>query len=415
MTIIIIDHHPIDLHKISKSADVLINWHNCDFEETCACGEVYHFIRGIRWLTKKVNPIEFLTYASMGILADVSPIIGDNRVIIKNGLKQFALSHVTGAGLNALLRKSRIYTSNVSQEDILFKIAPKINAAGRLAHPDIAFKLLIEQDVSKCEDMAENLTEYNDKRKDIQKKMEDEAVAMVNANKDKFKHGILLYSPNWLTGVVGIVASKMVEKFHVPAILIGQNDGMLKGSGRSLENINLKQIMDDCNEIFEHYGGHPLAAGASLKKEHINDANDKFNEACERYYKIHGYPRSIRYYDYELLPKHITPKATKKLLETMYPYCEHFNPEPVFLLKDVTLVNVGMREDKNKAWRIISFNVEKDGIKSMIKMKMFNNTLGTEIEGLKADIYFSFPQSIERNDFGYDPTINVLDIVIKKG
>ncbi len=409
--VVILDHHLVDKDKISKSADVLINWHLCDFQETCACGEVFHLVRGVRWLTKKVDPISFLSYAAVGILADVSPVIGNNRIIVKNGLKQYSLDNVVASGFNALLRKSGIDSQDVSQEDILFKIAPKINAAGRLSKPDLAYYLLTEHDPDIAEDMADDLKGHNDERKKIQKEMEIEATKMVQSNIEKYKHGIMVFKPEWKVGVVGIVASKLVETFSVPSVVICKNGEAFKGSGRSLENINLKEILDGCKHIFEGYGGHPLAAGVHLKPEFLDKANDIFNEACEKYYKVNGYPKDIRYYDVSLSPKLISIKTVSMLLETMYPYCSQFNPEPIFLLKDAIIESPNLKEIGS--WKILTFSASKDGEKTSMQFKTFNGGIGTEISGCKADIYFSFPQITEKNRFNQYPTLNVIDFVLK--
>jgi len=404
--VIIIDHHIVDKEKISKSADVLINWHLCDFQDTCACGEVFHFIRGIRWLTKKVNPIEFLSYAAIGILADVSPIIGDNRIIVKNGLENGCLNNVVASGLNALIRNSGIRDSSLSQEDVLFKIAPRINAVGRLSKPDMAYKLLIEQSPEISDLMAQNLNEHNSERKKKQRKYEKEAMLEVEANIDKFPNAIAIYNPEWPIGLVGLVASRLVEKFCRPAIVMGKNGEVIKGSGRSLENVNLKEILDSCKHVFENYGGHALAAGVTIKPHALNNVNDALNKACESYYKIHGRPEEIKYYDVELKPQSVTLVNAEKLKNSLYPYCNQHNPEPVFLLSDATIVEPSLFERDD--WKILSFYVSKNGVRTDVKFKMFSDDLGTEISGQKADIYFSFPQS-----FIY-PAINVIEIVLKK-
>ena len=318
--ILILDHHPIEPSKFSKSADIIINWHLDNSQEMCSCGLVFQFIRGIRWLTKKVNPIEFLSLASIPTLADVSSIIGDNRIIVKHGLGEYALNHVVASGLIALLKKSGVYSKSISQEDVLFKIAPRINAAGRLGRPDIAFKLLVENDLATAELMASNLSELNDKRKVLQKKMEKEAIKTVKANPEKYEHGIVLYNPEWSIGVVGIVASKVVETFHKPTLIIGKNGDDLKGSGRSLDNVNLKEILDLCKEIFVGFGGHAAAAGVTLKPEYLDKANELFNNACKQYYETHGRPTECSYYDVVIPPIEVSIKNSALLLDTLYPY-----------------------------------------------------------------------------------------------
>lgn len=414
--IIILDHHIVDPLKISKSADVLINWHlQEDFGETCACGEVYHFIRSIRWFTEKVKPIEFLSYAAMGILADVSPIIGDNRIIVKHGLGEFALNHIVASGCNALLTNAYIKRSNLTQEDVLFKIAPRINAVGRLEIPDKAFNLLIENELTQAELMAVTLTDCNDKRKALQKTMEKEAIKTVNLNPKAYEYGIALYNPKWSIGVVGIVASKVVEKFHKPALIISQNGDAIKGSGRSLGHINLKEVLDLCKEALVNHGGHSLAAGVTVKNDYINRFNEIFNVACKKYYEEHGYPSDVSYYDVELKPSSVSLENTKLLSETLYPYCDRNNPEPIFFLKEITISNIDGKDGKKNGvkWNSLNFIAKKNGQETPLRFKMFTDDFGKEIDGRTADIYFSLPQSTDKA-FKKDPQCNVIDLIFKK-
>ena len=409
--IVIIDHHIIDPSKQSTSADVLINWHLCGYQETCACGEVFQFIRGVRWVTKKINPIEYLPYAALGVLADVSPIIGDNRIIVRNGLKEYAMKHLTSSGLICLLRKSGVYSKNISQEDVLFKIAPRINAVGRLEKPDIAFNLLIEQDLSTAELIAQCMAERNDERKKIQKSMVKEAITTVNANIKDYPNGILIFNQNWNIGVVGLVASKLTEHFFVPAIVVGQNGEVWKGSGRSLKGIDLKEILDSCAYLFDGHGGHKMAAGVTLNKNHILIANQIFNEACGKYYEKYGRPEKIRYYDAMVKPSSLNKNAVNGLLKTLYPYCSQNNPEPIFLLPDVTITDTelfGKEEQK-----MVAFNVVRDGSKSAFFLRSFTDVVGTEINGCKADVYVTLPQTINSNP-KFRTFLNVVDIVLKK-
>ena len=404
--IIILDHHIVDPTKLSKSADILINWHLCDFEDTCACGEVFHFIRAVRWITKKINPTEFISYAALGILADVSPVIGDNRIIVKNGLMESSLNNVTASGLNALIRKANI-KGQLSQEDVLFKIAPRINAVGRLDNPDIAHRLLIEQDPTLSDAIAQELDEHNIRRKKMQRAMEKEASLVIESNLDNYKHGIAIFNSHWPIGIVGLIASRLAENFCKPAIVMTKNGEIIKGSGRTFANVNLKEVLDNCKDMFDGYGGHKSACGVTLKRDGLDNINMAFNKACETYYSVHGRPEEIKYYDAELKAKTVTLETAQKIADTMYPYCNVNNPEPVFLLSSATIVEPSLYEKDD--WRILSFYATKNGEKTSIKMKMFTDNLGTEVEGTKADIYFSFPQ-VANTQY---PSINVLDFVRK--
>ena len=406
--IVIIDHHPIDPLKQSVSADVMVSWHlSKEYQEACACGEVFQFIRGIRCRTSHINPMEFLSYAGIGTLGDVSPLNADNRILVKNGLKTYSLNHVTGSGLAALIRKAYAHGRILTQEDISFKIVPRINAVGRMLRPDIAFNLLVEKDPSMAERMVEELNDCNNERKEVQKVIETEIIKTVNKDKDRYPHGIAVYDPGWHTGIVGIVASKIVETFKKPAIVVGRHNNLIKGSGRSPKNIDLKEILKHCEHIFVKHGGHKQACGVELKPECVEDFNDIFNEACKKYYDASGASLDLNhYYDAELRIDSICPETARELFKSLYPYCYASNPEPVFKISDIMISETELKEDTT--WRMLTFYMLKDGKKTESRMKMFTSNYGTEINGLKADVYFTFSQNLDNTD------LNVVDIVFKK-
>lgn len=404
--IIIIDHHEVNYDNLSKSADILINWHLDNSEETCAGGEVFQFIRAIRWLTKKVDPVEFLSLSAISILADVSPIIGNNRIIVKNGLKEYALKHVTSSGLNALLKSAGLSGESLTQEDVSFKIAPRINAVGRLMQAEIVHHLLIEQNPTVSESMALKLNEHNEERKRIQKKITKEAESMVQENIDSYPHGILIYNEKWQIGLVGLIAAKLSEMFNKPTLVFGGNNNIIKGSGRSINNINLKKILDSCSDLFDNYGGHSMAVGATLKASRIKDANEVFNRIC----KEQGVDckQNDRFYDVDIGVENVNMKTAEMLLNTIYPYCSKLNPEPIFKLSNVIISGCSFVE--KPTWKMLSFYASKNDKKTELQFRMFNNIYGSEINGFAVDIYFSFPQNVKKTKYGY-ASANVIDIV----
>jgi len=403
--IIILDHHIIDESKMSKSSDVLINWHLCNYEETCACGEIFQFIRGIRWLTKKVNPVEFLTYAAIGIIGDVSPLNIPNRIIVKNGLTSYARNNIVASGLQALINESWILGETLSQEDVSFKIVPKINATGRMLNPMLSFDLLTEKDQVMAELKAKEIQDYNDQRKKIQKEIEKEALSIVRGNLGKYKYGISIYKSHWNIGIVGIAASRISEIFCRPCILFGENDGDVKGSARSLKGINIKEILDSCSDMLIGHGGHELAAGATMDPKYVDLFNDAFNEACHKYYEENFYPKETKYYDAEIKTKFVSTSVAKLLLENFYPYCRKDNPEPVFKMENVTITNSHLKE--GEGWKLLKFSVEKDSEIVPFTFMKFSPDFGAEVNSLVADIYFSFPQDIEKEE------LIVADIIFK--
>jgi len=409
--IIVIDHHIIDESKRSDSADALVNWHLGDGDEMCACGEVYQFIRSMRIKTKKIDPLWFLAYAAIGTVGDVMPLIGDNRIIVRNGLSDFALNQVFGHGLNALIGKSKIYTEGLGQSDIQFKIVPKINAAGRMTDPIIAYHLFIEQDLSKAEKLADELGSLNEHRKDLQKHIEKEAIEEVTNHPDRYKHGILLFNPKWHIGILGIVAARISDKFKKPSLIIGEQDGILKGSGRSYSGVAINDIMKRCEDIFIGYGGHAQAVGATLKPDKLNIAAEAFDEACRSHYKEFNIDEAIEYYDAEVRSETVSIDTAEMLYNGLYPYCNRTNTDPIFLLANVRAKDIDIFE--GSGWKILSFHVEKDGKEVPLQMKMFSGKWGYELQDMLVDIYFQFPHSYKPDMYGKFQ-LNVVDICSKQ-
>jgi single-stranded-DNA-specific exonuclease len=353
-----------------------------------------------------------LSYAAVATVGDVSPVIGDNRIIVKNGLREEALNHLVGSGLTALKTASYIRTPSITQGDVAFQIAPKINAVGRIDDPRIAYQILIEQDPSMAESMAQVLLDFNAKRKDRQKEIEKQASKTVRKNPDAYKYGIAVYNPAWEVGIAGIAASKLTEEFNRPALVLGSINNVVKGSGRSVKSIHLKEILDSCSDLFERYGGHKYAAGVTVKPSVINEIADRFNKACKEWYDANQYPNDDKFYDAELYPKTVTLETAEMLRSSLYPYCPESNPEPVFLLSDV-IISETENKSKKEYINVLHFYAVKGSFQIPVKLQMFSTDHGTEINGLTADLYFSFPQVLDANE----PEKNLLqvhDIIFKK-
>ena len=397
--IVVVDHHLIG-EKGSFNADCFVNWHlSEDQKEMCTCGLMFQFARGVRWKTKKVNTISFLTYAAIGTIADISPIIGDNRVIVKNGLASHALNSVPSAGLHSLLSvmdKKILGKGYLTQEDVTFQIGPRINAVGRINHPDIVYSLLIDTDPGSADKTAQYVNSFNAERKDIQKKAEIEALQRITD--EDYPYGVFVLDKEWHIGVAGIVASRLVEEFGKPTIVVGQFEGVWRGSGRSILGVNIKEILDDCSEMFVTYGGHEMACGVTLKDEYVDKANGLFNAACKRYYDKHKTNMErFKYYDAALKLDAITNDNANLLVEKLAPYCGELNPEPVFMLKGVTIIEPEIKEFQKGKYVLLKLKVMKDGKKLEHPFISFqlSKRFGYEIDGKVMNVYFKFPQSPE--------------------
>ena len=221
---------------------------------------------------------ELFEMAAIGTVADVVPLVSENRVIVKNGLK--FLSRTRNLGLRALLRKVGIEDGDVvTEEDISFKIAPRINAAGRMGKPEVAFKLLEAEDEVSASTMVEELEKYNQQRKEIEEKPTVEIMGCIENSRFKKDRVLVLGSDKWYKGVVGVVASKLCRYYHKPVIIfsINREEGKGYGSGRSLLDWNLFSLVKGCDGFLESFGGHSVAVGMVIKSEKIPEFREAIN------------------------------------------------------------------------------------------------------------------------------------------
>jgi len=298
-TIVIIDHHIVDEEKFASNADVIINNRLAkNVPPYSTGGLVYQVARKLK-PHLKFHPDRLLPYAAMTTVADVSPLHGDNRIIVANGLK--ALPSVKNHGLVELMRVSGIGSEDCTVEDISFRLGPRINANGRIRHASRVIDLLNEKDEDKAFGMALEMNAVNEERKKLQNKMINSAITKIGEKYDG--NCIVIYDDKWEIGIVGIVASKLTEKYGVPSLVFGNHEGAIKGSARSISGINIKEVMDMVPHLFEAYGGHEMAAGATLKEEYVKTAQSILEEAINTYKKQTSFEEIPIEYDLLIKPK----------------------------------------------------------------------------------------------------------------
>jgi single-stranded-DNA-specific exonuclease len=387
--IAVIDHHIFNDENFSRSANSVVNWRMYDSQEMCTCGLVYLIALEMFSTYGNItqdNLQELLSLAAIGTIADVSPIIKDNRIIVKQGLKFF--NKLSSKGLSTLIELCKLNNKTITQEQVGFRLAPRLNAVGRLGSPQEAFDLLVSKNKDEIDDIIQVLEITNKNRQEIQGNILEEAIGMFNEK--EMEYGILLVNPKWNIGVVGVVASEIAEKFHKPTVVIGREKGILKGSGRSIKGISLIKILDLCSEMFDKYGGHDYAAGVTLKKKYLDKSRKIFNDACQKVLVEENKNCNKEvFYDAVLKPSSIS-EDTYKIVNLLYPYCDINNPEPIFKLSEVAVSLVDRKENPN--WILSILKV--DGIN--FKFKTFNDEIGSLKEfGKRANVYFKFPQSYD--------------------
>ena len=404
--IAIIDHHIEDPARFSASADCIVNWRqgkNIERQEMCTAGEVFVLAKILEKMLDRDLTSELLPLAAIGTVADISPITGLNRIIVKNGLAR--VGRVQKPGLKMLLEKCGLDENGISQTDISFKLAPRLNATGRMGKPNPSYDLLVGDDPVRAAELLDELEACNVERKLLLNQITEEAVEM--ANQRKFKNGILLINPTWHVGIIGVVASRVSERFLLPSIIMGQAGKTVKGSGRSLDGVNLKAIMDTCSDLFSAYGGHEMAAGATLKAGLEWDvAAQRFDDACGKYFESNPRPSSDLYYDAELPPSMVGARFCNRLRETFYPYHKLTNPEPVFLMKQVQVNRT--RFNEGDTWKLMSFEGRVDKFGTLpLWFKSFNVDHHDIVEGQTVDVLFTCAQSWDQR---YGPSLQIVGI-----
>ena len=273
---IICDHHTPGVN-IPRAISILNpKQSDCEYpyKELSGCGVGFKLIQG---LSEKrgidFNEIgEYLDLLAVSIGADIVEMTGENRVLAFYGIR--VINESPRVGLKALIEKSGKQTP-LTITDVVFGIAPRINAAGRIEHGKRAVQLLIETNESKAKDFAEGIENHNTERKELDQNITNEALEMI----DDSKKSTVVYSSDWHKGVVGIVASRLIENYYKPTIVLSEKDGELTGSARSVHDFDLYSAIAKCEHLCEKFGGHKYAAGLSIKKENLPQFIDAFEKA----------------------------------------------------------------------------------------------------------------------------------------
>lgn len=277
---------------------------------------------------------EWLDLVALGTIADVVPLIGQNRMYAFHGLKQ--LSSSRKPGIIALKQVAGI-TGPVSCGQVGFRLAPRLNAAGRMESAVPGVDLLLSDDAEESQLIAADLDTANAERQAIERRIFDEAVIMIDsANNETGRRSIVLASAEWHQGVVGIVASRLVERYHRPTILIAlTEDGLGKGSGRSIPGFHLLDALSSCSEHLERFGGHRYAAGIGLRADKVADFAQSFESVAARLLKDDELVPSLNI-DAEVDPADITKELAVEL-KRLEPFGAG-NPEPVLLMRRMSVV-----------------------------------------------------------------------------
>ena len=283
---IICDHHVPD--PVLPPAVAILNAKKEDstypYKDLCGCGVGFKLMQGfaINNGIEFCNLIPLLDLCAISIASDIVPIMGENRILAYHGLRQ--LNQNPSTGVKALIDICGLTGKDLSLNDIIFKIGPRINASGRMQNGKEAVSLLIEKDADAAKEKAATINEYNEQRKDLDKSMTEEANQIVASLDHQHEHkAIVLYNEEWHRGVIGIVASRLTEIYFRPAVVLTRTDDIVTGSARSVAGFDVYSAIDSCRDLLENFGGHTYAAGLSLKVENVPEFKRRFEEYVDKY------------------------------------------------------------------------------------------------------------------------------------
>lgn len=287
---IICDHHVPDNNM--PPAVAILNPKRIDdsfpFKDLCGCGVGFKFMQAF---AKNNNIpfsrlIPFLDFCSVSIAADLVPVVGENRILAFHGLKQ--LNQNPSVGLQAIIDICGLTGREISMSDIIFKIGPRINASGRMESGRESVDLLVERDLASALLEAKHIDKYNDKRKDVDRQMTEEANQIVERlESQKHQNSIVLYDEHWKKGVIGIVASRLTEIYYRPTIVITREGDFATGSARTAAGFDLYSAIESCSDLLTNFGGHTYAAGLTLRWENVKEFRDRFQKYVDEHIEPH--------------------------------------------------------------------------------------------------------------------------------
>lgn len=329
------------------------------YDELCGCGIGFKLIQALA-KSRNQNSLDLVPYLDLvatAIAADIVPMTGENRTLAKFGLE--VINNAPRPGIKALIQN--VKKQELTITDVVFIIAPRINAAGRIKHGNEAVALLTEFDFEQATHFASEIEQYNKDRKDLDKQITAEALLQIEKNSEQNCYSTVVFQENWHKGVIGIVASRLVENYYRPTIVFTKSGDKYAASARSVKDFDIYNALEACAEHLEQFGGHKYAAGMTLKPENY----EKFKAAFEE--EVHStIPKELLIpeisYDYELKLPQINPKLIR-LLQQFEPFGPQ-NMTPVFYskgFKDTGYAKcLGANEEHLKAF-VYQNNSEKFG------------------------------------------------------
>ncbi|WP_168211007.1 single-stranded-DNA-specific exonuclease RecJ [Persicimonas caeni] len=338
LRVVVIDHHSVP--EVLPPANAILNplQIDCDyaFKELAAVGVVFNFVvalrkelrsRGVFRHVPEPDVRDLLDLVALGTIADVVPLVGQNRLYVHHGLD--ILAQRKRAGVSALLERVSRPESGVNTQTVSFGLAPRLNAAGRLGDASICVELLTTRSYRKALELAKRLEALNGDRQELERGILGSALPQAQSQVDALRKILVVAGVDWPRGVLGIVASRLMDRFHRPTIMVGIEDGEAKGSARSIEGVDILSILDESAELLSTYGGHTSAAGLSFVAENLEELRDSLNEAADRLLDAEPLPKPSVRLDGEVELGSLDDRFVRDL-KRLEPFGTG-NREPIFL------------------------------------------------------------------------------------
>ena len=398
LTVIITDHHDIPYIEkegnrinVVPNSDCVINpkQGNCEypFKELCGAGVALKFsMELVNAMGRSFSEFyDLFQYAAVATICDVVELLGENRIIVKEGLK--LINNTSSIGLKALIKATGLEGKEISEYHFGFVLGPCINATGRLETADLSVELLITEDEKYAEELAKKLYDLNVERQELTFDSVESVISKVEEEITNGEKVILVYDEGIHESIAGIVAGRVRERFNLPAIVMTKGKDMPKGSARSIEGYNMFEELNKCKEYIEKFGGHPMAAGLSVKEENISLLRKALNSKCTLsdediipVIKIDS-PLEIKYLDESLVEE----------IESLRPFGKG-NGSPLFAVKNI------------KVSRVFFIGKEKNFMKFRF---VIQGTFGY-VEGLNFDKYKEF-KDMFTDKYGEEKFLKLVD------
>ncbi len=330
------------------------------------CGVGYKFMQAFSMSNGiKSNELEgMLDLVAVSIAADIVPMVGENRIMAYWGLKR--LSSNPNVGLRAIIKICQLNNREITISDVIFKIGPRINASGRMQSGREAVELLVSRDFAEAYQKAKNIDQYNKDRKELDKRITEEANAIIESHDTLLndKKSIVIYNKDWHKGIIGIVASRLTELYYKPSVVLTLSNGLATGSSRSVQGFDVYSAIEASRDLLENFGGHTYAVGLSMKEENIPEFRRRFEE----------------YVAQNILPSQLTPQLD---IDAYLTFAE-ITPEFLGLLRKFNPFGPGNQKPVFCSRGVLDFGTSKLVGKHLehIKLELVDNTSGKVMNGI---------------------------------